>query len=161
LPKPELVLHGWLLKPFSFIPRLLYEPEAGLVFSEKASGPNSKPNGQRVNGDLVSIDNPVWATASKDVTSALDAFSLCPLGDFIALLITESANDDHYKVYEGPNPQATSREKLQYPRAYLPHIKPMKTEASEKETKKKCRQDSFTTHCSLLLKKGLKFALDS
>lgn len=66
----------------------------------------------------------------------MDPFSLCPLGDFIALLITESANNDHYKVYECPNSQATSSDKLKYPRAYLSHIKPMETEASEKETKK-------------------------
>ena len=54
----------------------------------------------------------------------------------MALLITEGANNDHYKIYECPNAQATSRDKLQYPRAYLSHIKPMETEASEKETKK-------------------------
>ena len=114
--------------------------------------------------DEIQMGYPVWVAdlcQNERPAPPLDSLCLCPLGDFMALLITESTNDYHDKVYERPNSQATRSDKLQYPRAYLPHIKPMETEASKKETEKKCRQDSFAAHSSLLLKWGVESALDS
>jgi hypothetical protein len=59
--------------------------------------------------------------------TSLKEGTLRPFGEFVSLFIGERADNDHDKVYECPDSQATSREKLQYARAYLSHIKPMET----------------------------------
>ena len=76
--------------------------------------------------------------------------NLRPLRDFVSLFVSRCTDDNHYKIYQRPDSEATKGYQLQNSCPYFSNIESMNTQDSKEKTEKKCRQDSLFTHRILL-----------
>src|SRR5690606_20333935 len=66
--------------------------------------------------------------------------------NLIAVTIGEGADDDHDEINQRPDPKDTKCKKVENPGSDLSHVKSMKAENTEKETKNEGGENAFIYH---------------